>query len=308
MRALVTGSAGFVGRHLCPKLEAAGYKVFGLDPRNVARGNCVGLQQWHFSGSFEELSPRLDERIRDDGAEPPFFDLAIHLGANIQNVDARMHGGMDTYSDIELDLAMCRWLEKNPPKQCALFMSSCAVDYPLDPYCIVKRNLESFARTLHEKGVPVTVLRPFSGYGEDQSKEYPFRAILERALAKENPLTVWGGHQTRDFLHVDDLTDAILFAIKNCPRRPDPIEVGTRKGTSFIELANMMAEVCNYAPVIFCDDKKAASSLHRVAGEQGNAILQAWGWAPKIELKDAIYHAVANRALELSGKVTSCPA
>jgi nucleoside-diphosphate-sugar epimerase len=288
MRALVTGSAGFVGRHLVPKLEAAGYVCDCFD-REIGLPECL----------YAEVGPP--------------YELVVHLAANIQNVDARMHGGMDTYSDIELDLAMCRWLEKNPPKQCAVLMSSCAVDYPLDPYCIVKRNLESFARTLHEKGVPVTVLRPFSGYGEDQSKEYPFRAILERALAKENPLTVWGGHQTRDFIHVDDLTDAMLFAIKNCPRRPDPIEVGTRKGTSFIELANMMAEVCNYAPVIFCDDKKAASSLHRVAGEKGNAILQAWGWAPKIELKDAICRAVGNlrhdRTLEeIAGQRTSCPA
>jgi nucleoside-diphosphate-sugar epimerase len=271
VKALVTGSSGFVGRHLVPKLEEAGYVCDCFDQRNVSLPECL----------LGEVAPP--------------YDLVVHLAANIRNIDARMRGGMETYSDIELDLAMCRWLENNPPKQCALFMSSCAVDYPLDPYCIVKRNLESFARTLHEKGVPVTVLRPFSGYGADQSKEYPFRAILERALAKENPLTVWGGHQVRDWLHVDDLTDAILFAIKECPRRPDPIEVGTRQGISFIELANMMAQACGYSPVIFCDDKKATSSLHRVAGEKGNAILQAWGWTPKINLQGAIGSAVEMR-------------
>jgi nucleoside-diphosphate-sugar epimerase len=288
MKALVTGSSGFVGRHLVPKLSEAGYDVTLIDPIP--------------SCGYAPRSCTVEEFI---GVAPEMiFDVVVHLAANIQNVDARMHGGLDMYSDIELDLAMCRWLEKNPPEHCAVLMSSCAVDYPLDPYCVVKRNLESFARTLHERGVPVTVLRPFSGYGEDQSKEYPFRAIIERALAKENPLTVWGGHQTRDFLHVDDLTDAILFAIRKCPRRPDPIEVGTRKGTSFIELANLMAEACGYAPVIFCDDKKAASSLHRVAGESGNAILQAWGWAPKIELKDAIRAAAKTR----QKAEASCPA
>ena len=39
--ALVSGSAGFVGRHLVPKLEAAGYEVVGVDPRlkaDVKRG------------------------------------------------------------------------------------------------------------------------------------------------------------------------------------------------------------------------------------------------------------------------------
>jgi len=105
------------------------------------------------------------------------FDVVVHLAANIVNVDARMKMGMEVFKDIELDLAMCRWLEKNPPKKCAVLLSSCAVDFPDDPYCIVKRNLEAMALVLHKKGVPVVILRPFSGYGGDQSLEYPFPSI-----------------------------------------------------------------------------------------------------------------------------------
>jgi nucleoside-diphosphate-sugar epimerase len=272
VKALVTGSAGFVGRHLCPKLEAAGYDVSRCD---IEYG--FPFQEWRARG----MKP----------VEP--LDVLIHLAANIVNVDARMNGGMDMYSDIELDLAMCRWLENNPPKQCAVLMSSCAVDYPQDPYCIVKRNLESFAQTLHKKGVPVVVLRPFSGYGEDQSEEYPFRAILERVKRREDPLSVWGGNQIRDWVHVDDLTDAIMFAIKELPRRAEPVEVGTRRGTSLKDLALTMAQAAGYDPKISCDESKPSSSARRVAGENGNAILQAWGWTPKISLEGAI-----SRALE----------
>ncbi len=270
MKALVTGAAGFVGRHLCPKLEATGYTVDKCD--------------------IDKALP--DSLYAEVGRD---YDLVVHLAANIVNVDARMRGGMEMYSDIELDLAMCRWLEKNPPKQCAVLMSSCAVDYPDDPYCIVKRNLESFAQTLHKKGVPIIVLRPFSGYGEDQSEEYPFRAILERALRKEDPLTVWGANQVRDWLHVDDLTDAILFAVKNLPRSPQPVEVGTGRGIALVSLADMMAEVVGYEPQISRDQTKPSSSPRRVAGENGNATLQDWGWEPRIDLEDGIAHAVASR-------------
>ena len=216
------------------------------------------------------------------------FDVVVHLAANIVNVDARMHGGMEMYNDLELDLAMCRWLEKNPPKQCALLMSSCAIDYPDDPYCIVKRNLESFAKTLHKKGVPVIVLRPFSGYGADQSLEYPFPAILDRVRRREDPLTVWGGSQIRDWIHIDDLTDAMLFAIRELPRNPNPVEVGTKVGTSLKELAARMAEASGYSPQIISDESKASSSSRRVAGENGTPLLQQWGWNPKITLEDAI--------------------
>jgi nucleoside-diphosphate-sugar epimerase len=286
MRALVTGAAGFVGRHLVPKLEAAGYEVVCFDRRQYNEG--LGVPEC-LSGFY---------------ATPP-FDLVVHLAANIVNVDARMKGGMAMYDDIELDLAICRWLEANPPTQCAVLMSSCAVDYPEDPYCIVKRNLELFAKTLHKKGVPVIALRPFSGYGEGQSEEYPFRAILERALRKEDPLTVWGGDQVRDWIHIDDLTEAIMLATNIFPAAiKSPIEVGTLRGTSLIDLATMIANACDYSPKLFCADDKARSSLRRVAGESGMDTMQMWGWRPKIKLEDAILRAVASRRKSEA----SCPA
>ncbi len=286
MRALVTGAAGFVGRHLVPKLEAAGYEVECIDVKTAP-------------------PPQRTHDVRDHYERYCWikngpFDLVVHLAANIVNVDDRMKGGMAMFEDIELDLAMCRWLEKNPPKQCALLMSSCAVDYPEDPYCIVKRNLESFAQTLHKKGVPVIVLRPFSGYGEDQSKEYPFRAILERALRKEDPLTVWGGSQVRDWIHVDDLTDAMMFAARELPREPRPIEVGTGRGVSFLELARKVADAVGYQPHIE-GVNKASSSPRRVSGEgrvrslQDRAWLPRLNWQPKISLEEGIRRAVASR-------------
>lgn len=283
VRALVTGSAGFVGRQLCPKLGVAGYSVAHIDP---IRHGC----------GYSPLSATVREFI--DVVPRMTYDVVVHLAANIVNIEDRMNGGMNMFDDIQLDLAMCRWLEANPPTKCAVLMSSCAVDFPEDPYCIVKRNLEAMAATLHKKGVPVIVLRPFSGYGEDQSEEYPFRAILERALRHEDPLTVWGGYQVRDWLHIDDLTDAILFAIENVPPSSNPIEVGTMLGTSLIELAARIAEEVGYAPHVRGDRSKPSSSARRVAGENGVPLaMQMWGWEPKITLAEGIKRAVEVRKL-----------
>ncbi|HLK54261.1 MAG TPA: NAD-dependent epimerase/dehydratase family protein, partial [Candidatus Angelobacter sp.] len=117
--ALITGSAGFVGRHLVSKLQALDYAVVVSD----AKLNCP----------MAEVLPSLYNW------EP--FDLVIHLAANILDVNERMKGGVKMFEDIALDLEMCQYVERNPPREAFIAMSSCAVDYPDDPYSWVKLTL-----------------------------------------------------------------------------------------------------------------------------------------------------------------------
>jgi len=217
------------------------------------------------------------------------FDVVINLAANIENVDARMKGGVSMYQDTVLDYAMAEYLEKHPPRECAVWMTSCAVDYPDDPYAHVKLNGERLAGALVNQGVPVVILRPYSGYGPDQSQGYPFPAILGRAVRREDPLTVWGsGKQVRDFVHIDDLTDAILWGIEKGPRGI-PIPVGTGIGTDFLTLARMMADAVGYSPEIKALPQKAQSSPRRVCDP---AFTELHGWKAKIGLAEDIRRAV----------------
>jgi nucleoside-diphosphate-sugar epimerase len=222
------------------------------------------------------------------------FDVIVHLGANIVNVNDRMTMGMKAYDDILLDKMVCDFVEQNPPTKDFIAMSSCAVDYPDDPYCIVKRTLEAFAGTLYKRGVPVVILRPFSGYGPDQSEEYPFRAIFERAIRDEDPLTVWGdGQQVRDWLHISDLCAGIMLAIDSFPHGT-PIELGTGIGTNLCELAEMIADAVGYHPVILPNAAKAGSSSFRVADATGLVVLhQTTGWQASVPLAQGIRQALA---------------
>lgn len=259
MKALVIGYMGFVGRHLVPMLSRAGYDVYGTE-------------------QFEHFV--LDYRSKIH------YDVIVHLGANIVNVHDRMRMGMKAYDDILLDKMVCEYVENHPPSKAFIVMSSCAVDFASDPYCIVKRTLEGFASTLLSKGIPVRVLRPFSGYGSDQSVEYPYRALWERALAREDPLTVWGGDQIRDWVWIDDLCSAILMAISS---KFDVLcEVGTGIGTSLRDLARLIAEAAGYEPEINCDYSRATSSGRRIAGANGITTAQALGWTPEISIRAGI--------------------
>jgi nucleoside-diphosphate-sugar epimerase len=262
MRALITGHEGFVGRHLVPKLEGAGYKVQGTE-------DVLGF----LASPLAETS----------------WDVVVHLAANIINVHDRGRMGMRGFDDLDLDRRMCAWVEQNPPRKAMVVMSSCALDFPDDPYCIVKRTLEAFAQTLHRRRVPVVVLRPYSGYGPDQSLEYPFRAILGRALRHEDPLTVWGGSQVRDWVHIDDLTDAIVYGIDHFPHG-EPVAIGTGVGTDFFTLAEKMAAAVGYAPQVVGDASKQSSSPRRVAD---TCIAAQHGWQATITLEEGIARAVS---------------
>lgn len=264
--ALVTGADGFVGRHLVPKLQDK-YQMVCLDT-NYGVDIAKFLERW----------PR---EIR--------FDVIVHLAANIVDVDARAKAGVSIYNDIALDLAFLNYVQQNPPRECLIAMSSCATDYPEDPYAWVKLSLEKFAGNLHRQGIPVAILRPFSGYGQDQKLSYPFPAILRRAANKENPLTVWGsGTQVRDWIHIEDLTDAIVWAIKSAPRGV-PIDIGTGIGTDFASLARMMADAVGYSPEVKALTEKAEASRRRVADP---ALAAQHGWTAKITLEEGIRSAL----------------
>lgn len=266
--ALVTGSYGFVGRHLVPKLKAAGYSVTEIDPRDP------------YSPSTAERFVKVAHGYK--------FDVVVHLAANIPDVDQRLKGGHIAYQDILTDYTMVDYLAKNPPRQCVVWPTSCAVDYPDDPYAWVKLTGEKLFKTI--KGVPVYMLRPYSGYGSDQALTYPFPAILKRALAKESPLMVWGtGKQIRDFIHIDDLTDAFMLAVAHTFPAYTPVEIGTGVGIQIRDLAWKMAQAVGYSPQIGTMSNKATSSDHRVARTQ---LAETCGFRTKITLEEGIVRAI----------------
>lgn len=271
LRILLTGSEGFVGRHLAPRLEALGHDVHKLDTK-------LGLEY-----SVENYV----ESTEDDP-----WDIIIHLAANIKQVDERFRSSVELYADLELDLAMARYVERCPPRVLFMYPSSAATDLPRDPYAWVKLTGEHLCRHLSRQGVPVTVIRPFSGYGEDQAPQYPFRAILDRALRGERPIKVWGsGDQVRDWLHIDDFVGAIVHLLDRAPCGSIPIDIGTGVGTPFRTLAEKIARAVNPrspAPVM-PDTTKPESSWSRVANTRA---LRALGFVPQVSLDEGIRRAV----------------
>lgn len=198
------------------------------------------------------------------------YDLAIHLAA-IVGGRRRIDGApMDLAVDLELDAACFNWAVRTMPGRLVYFSSSAAyptglqvrgsrrllseqdinLDEPATPDAIygwVKLTGEMLARHARRLGLPVTVVRPFSGYGPDQALDYPFPSFIARAARRADPFDVWGdGRQVRDFVHIDDVIGATLTAVEQ--NIDGPFNVGTGRAVSFNALARIVCDEAGYQP------------------------------------------------------------
>lgn len=285
--ALVTGAAGFIGRHMTSALAAAGYAVLGVD-----------VQDGDDAADFFRYS---------EGC----YDLVVHAAAVVGG-RARIDGTpLDLAVNLELDAAMFRWAARTQPGR-VVYLSSSAVypvslqtaawagsrlretlvslDLPRLPdalYGWSKLTGERLAALARAEGVPVTVVRPFSGYGEDQSKDYPFPALAARALAREDPYVIWGsGDQVRDWIHVDDICAAILAAVAGGV--DGPVNLGTGRPTSMRTLAGMFAAAAGYSPVFKPLPEMPSGVAYRVA----DVTLLSEFYRPRITLEEGIERSI----------------
>lgn len=287
MRVLVTGSAGFIGRHFAARLHELGYSVLGVD---IGHERHIDARDFFRTSRFH-------------------FDLVIHAAAVIPHIANRLVNPMLVRQNIEIDAALFTWAMATRPSHVVYFSSAAAYplalnnrialhedDINLDDirqpdamYGFVKLVGEVQALEAQRQGLDVLVVRPQSGYGADQGFDYPFPGIISRARRSTRPLTIWGsGDQVRDFVHVDDVVDATMALLESEERRP--VNIGTGIPTTLRGLAEAVAHALgDDDPVILADHTKPEGSPGRWADvERLHKV-----YVPAITLEEGIKRALS---------------
>jgi GDP-L-fucose synthase len=272
MRALVTGGCGFLGRHLVRALQLR-YDV--VDVVDVCDAPTSGAGSVHV-GDVRELLPVL-----------PAYDAVFHLAATVGGRAGIEDGPLGVAANLSVDVAFFEYVARTRPAHAAYMSSSAvyssqsergahgrlreecvdassaALGRPDGTYGWVKLTGEHLAEVVRTRfGVPLVYYRPFTVYGPEQCLDYPVPAIVARAIARVEPLTVWGsGEQLRDFVYVDD---AIAAIIATHDRTDGAVNVCTGIPTSFLELAAAAAQAVGYDPEILGDPSKPAGVSTRV--------------------------------------------
>jgi nucleoside-diphosphate-sugar epimerase len=241
------------------------------------------------------------------------WDLVVHAAASSPHRAAIDNEPQHFALNLQLDSSLFDWAV-NTGQGRVLYLSSCAA-YPvryqqasipgplreddidlseaMEPdsvYGWTKLTGERMAAEARKAGLPVTVVRPFSGYGEDQSENFPFRALIERARRREDPFVIWGdGNQVRDWIHIDDVVEGALAVAASGVDLP--VNLCTGVGWSMAELAHIACIQVGYKPRFEYLADKPAGVPYRV----GNPARLHSFYQPKISLQMGIARALQDQ-------------
>jgi UDP-glucuronate 4-epimerase len=244
-RALVTGSAGFVGRAVAARLLADGWRVVGLDALTdyydpaLKRARHATLEGPDFRAVEARIeTPGVLAGLMAEERPEAVFHLAAQAGVRY-SIEAP-----ETYVEANL-IGTFRLLEAaraNPPRHMLLASTSSVygantsmpyaetdkADTQMSFYAATKKATEAMAHSYaHLYGLPVTMFRFFTVYGPwGRPDMAPW--LFVSAAFEGRPIRVFNhGDMRRDFTYVDDLVEAVVRLADVAPVRPEgPVPEG----------------------------------------------------------------------------------
>jgi GDP-L-fucose synthase len=135
--------------------------------------------------------------------------------------------------------------------------------------------------------MPTNLYGPGDNFDLQNSHVLPalIRRFHEAAERGDATLAVWGtGTPRREFLHVDDLADAVVHLLKTYDGEPI-VNIGWGEDVTIKELAEMVAAATGFKGRLVFDASKPDGTPRKLLD---TSRLTSMGWKPKISLKDGI--------------------
>ena len=158
--------------------------------------------------------------------------------------------------------------------------------------------------------MPTNLYGPMDNYDPNESHVMPalIKKIYEAKKYKRKEISCWGtGKPLREFLYVDDLSEAILFTLENwfpnnnnapLNNDGDPINwlnVGSQYEISIIDLANKISKIIGYEGDILWDNKIPDGTPRK---KLDTSYINRLGWIAKTDLEEGIQKTIKNFELE----------
>jgi len=324
MRILVTGGAGYIGSHAVKALGQEGYEVLVLD--NLSTGH-----DWAVLHGILVKGDLSDKVLLNEVIEDFSPDAVMHFAAFIQ-VEESVREPLKYYRNNTVNtLNLLEVMKENGVKN-FIFSSTAAVYgipekipvdedtplIPINPYGSSKVAVEMLLKDLSNNGdVRYISLRYFNVAGADpqgrigqayRESTHLITRALKTVKGEFNELSIYGkdyatpdGTCIRDYLHVDDLADAHIMALRYLvhEKRSEVFNCGYGHGYSVRQVVEMVKEITGVdfkvketgrragdPPVLVAANAKIKRALNWNPryDDLGYIIKTAWEWERKLEI------------------------
>jgi nucleoside-diphosphate-sugar epimerase len=299
MKALVTGSAGFIGGYVVGELLERGYDVVGLDDHS-RYGPVATSYDDHPGYRLIEGDARDPELLAAllDGCDHLVAGAATSAGvsslqASAYDVLATNERIIASTCDAAVAAHRAGTLRKVTYLSSSMVFESAhswpsyegqelEIPPPASSYGFQKLAVEYFARAAHDQhGLPYTIVRPFNGVGVGElaagrgddlprgnvklAMSHAVPDLVQRAARGQDPLHLRGdGAQVRHYTDGADLADGIVTAMEHPLATNEDFNLSSREPTTVLELAeNIWGRVNRDRPFRYVSDEPSARPVTR---------------------------------------------
>ena len=299
-RVLVLGARGMVGSAVVRRLRASGQAG---EVVAAGRAECDCHDRGAVAKCYREVRPTavVVAAAKVGGIEAnrtmPYDFLMQNLAIAVNTVDVALELGVPRVLFLGSSCIYPR-LAEQPIREDSLLTS--ALEPTNEGYAIAKiAGLKLCQMARRQRGVLYHSLMPTNLYGPNDNyhpqHSHVLPALIRRfETAREEgaeSVTLWGtGSALREFLHVDDLADAVLFSLR-CDNPPDWANVGSGEEVSIRELAEIVRDACGAKCRIDWDATHPDGTPRKLLD---SGTLRRLGWAPRISLREGVVRTVAD--------------
>jgi len=273
---LVTGSEGFIGKHLTKKLDEMSLEYVVYD---TAFGNDI-RDEFQLTTVFESSS----------------IDTIIHLAAITRADEGQIANFISTNitgTEILLSLA-----KKYDVRRIIAFSSSSVYGNqpgpqnettPVDPislYGVTKVAMEMLCK---KSGIPTIIVRPFSVYGEDNSNDHIINIWLKQ-IKNNEPVPFYigrGGDIKRGYTCIGDLVDGIIKILAQT-NYFEGFEVFNLAGDGFITLESLLRIFKSVYPELKVKYLPIPANCSYENWANIDKAEQILGWKPKTNFEEKV--------------------
>lgn len=294
MKILITGGAGFIGSHLVEKLLVKNNEILIID--NLMTGKKENLS---FEGNYELFIDDLGSEKSLDKIIEFNPDVCFHLAAQASVVISVSNPSLDFDHNILQPILLLKTLLKTDCKK-FVFSSSGGTIFgepvnvptseegyagePQSPYGVAKKRLNELIQIItKDTNISYSILNFSNVFGprQDPHGEAGVISIFSnKFLSNERPIIYGDGNQTRDYVYVLDVVEAMILSSQSEDNLF--LNIGTGVETSVNQLVEIMKDKFNSDIEPIYQDAREGELLRSVL--DNSKALATIGWKPVYDL------------------------